>query len=141
MAEGIVKEGIKPGAVQAEQTLDPKHCNKLEGRMTDRDYVKVTEAADMPPGTMKAVEVGREQILLVNVNGSLYACDNMCPHAGGALSEGKLEDDEVRCRWHGSVFNVTSGQAVKPPAMENLRTFDVRVVGLNVLVKPTEDTL
>lgn len=44
----------------------------------------------------------------------------------------------VECRWYGSVFNVTSGQAVEPPAVENLRTFEVRVAGLNALVKPPE---
>jgi 3-phenylpropionate/trans-cinnamate dioxygenase ferredoxin subunit len=87
---------------------------------------------------MKAVEVNQEQVLLVNVDGKLFACDNLCPHAGGLLSEGELNGSEVECRRHGSVFNVTSGQAVKPPAIENLRTFDVRVEGLSVLVKPPD---
>jgi nitrite reductase/ring-hydroxylating ferredoxin subunit len=49
----------------------------MEGPMTDRDYVKVADSADMPPGTMKAVEVDKEQVLLVNVDGKLFACDNL----------------------------------------------------------------
>lgn len=108
--------------------------------MNIRDYVKVAEVTDLPPGTMKMVEVGEEQVLLANVDGHLHACDNVCPHAGGPLDEGELNDSEVECPWHGSVFNVTSGQVVGPPAEENLRTFDVRVEGLDVLVKVPENS-
>lgn len=85
------------------------------------------------------VEQGEDQILLVNVEGAIYACDNVCPHAGGSLAEGELSDGEVECPWHGSVFNVTSGQVIEPPAEENLRTFNVLIEGLDVLVMPPDE--
>ena len=85
------------------------------------------------------VEQGEDQILLVNVEGAIYACDNVCPHAGCSLAEGELSDGEVECPWHGSVFNVTSGQVIEPPAEENLRTFNVLIEGLDVLVMPPDE--
>lgn len=106
--------------------------------MSTRQHVKVAEASELPPGTMKVVEVGEDQVLLVNAEGEIYACDNVCTHAGGPLAEGELNDVEVECPWHGSVFNVTSGQVVEPPAQENLRTFDVCIEGLDILVHPPE---
>ena len=106
--------------------------------MSPREFVKVAEVSELPPGAMRMVEVDENQVLLANVDGNLYACDNVCPHSGGPLAEGELNEEEVECPWHGSVFNVTSGQVIEPPAEENLRMFDLRIEGMDVLVRPPE---
>lgn len=103
--------------------------------MSTGSFVKVADVSELPPGTMKMVEVGREQILLANVDGSIYACANVCTHAGGSLAEGELNGLEVECPRHRSVFNISSGEVVQPPANENLRTFDVRTEGLDIMVR------
>mgnify|MGYP000026396396 CR=1 FL=1 len=54
--------------------------------MAEGAFVKVTEVGDLPPGEMKMVEVGENQILLANVAGNIWACDNICTHAGAPLS-------------------------------------------------------
>ena len=56
--------------------------------MAEAAFVKVTEAGELPPGEMKVVEVGDNQILLANVAGNIWACDNIYVHAGAPLSEG-----------------------------------------------------
>ena len=55
------------------------------------DYVKVAEAGDIQPSTMKAVEVNGEKICLANIEGKYYAIGNVCTYLGGPLAEGKLE--------------------------------------------------
>ena len=53
---------------------------------------------------------------VVNIGGKIYAIGNTCTHLGGILAEGKLEGYEIQCPWHGSKFDVRTGQVTKPPA-------------------------
>ena len=75
--------------------------------------VKVTEISQIPPGTGKAVQAGAKLVAIFNVGGTFYAFDSLCTHRHGPLAEGALEGTIVTCPWHGSKFDVTSGQAVK----------------------------
>jgi 3-phenylpropionate/trans-cinnamate dioxygenase ferredoxin subunit len=100
------------------------------------EFVKVATVSDIPAGDMMSVRVGSEEILLVNVDGDLHACDDICTHAYANLSEGDLEENEVVCPLHGAVFDVASGKPVTPPATEALRKFAVRIEGDDVLVGP-----
>ena len=104
--------------------------------MAETAFVKVAEVGELPPGEMRMVEVGENQILLANVAGNIWACDNICTHAGAPLSEGELDEDRVECPLHGSVFNVTTGEVIDPPADESLRVFQVRIEGNDILVGP-----
>ncbi len=106
--------------------------------MADTDFVKVAEVSEIPPGDMKAVRVGNEEILVVNVDGSFHACDDVCTHSYASLSEGDLDGAEVQCPLHGATFNVTTGEVLTPPAAEALRRFEVRVEGSDVLIGPVK---
>ncbi len=107
--------------------------------MAEAAFVKVMEVEELPPGEMKMVEVGENQILLANVAGNIWACDNICTHAGAPLSEGELDEDQVECPLHGSVFNVVTGEVIGPPAAENLRLFQVTIEGPDILVGPLKE--
>ena len=104
--------------------------------MAEIAFVKVAEIGELAPGDMKMVEVGDDQILVANVEGTIYACDNVCTHAFAPLSEGDLEGGQVECSLHGSVFDVITGEAIGPPAGEALRVFQVRIDGQDILVGP-----
>ena len=106
--------------------------------MADTDVVKVAEVSEIPPGDMKAVRVGNEEILVVNVDGSFHACDDVCTHSYASLSEGDLDGAEVQCPLHGATFNVTTGEVLTPPAAEALRRFEVRIEGSDVLIGPVK---
>ena len=101
-----------------------------------QEFVKVAEVTELAPCEMKVVEWGEDQVLLVNLDGSIYACDNICTHAGAPLNEGSLEGALVEHPLHGSVFNVTNGEVVGPPAEDELRVFQVRVDEQDILVGP-----
>ena len=107
--------------------------------MAEAVFVKVAEVGELSPGEMKMVEVGENQILLANVAGNIWACDNVCTHAGAPLSEGELDEDQVECPLHGSVFNVVTGEVIGPPAAENLRLFQVTIEGPDILVGPPKE--
>ena len=76
------------------------------------DYITVASVSEIPPGTGRTVEVAGVWIAVFNLNGTFYAIDNTCPHAGGPLGEGKVCGNDVECPWHGWKFNIVSGERV-----------------------------
>jgi nitrite reductase/ring-hydroxylating ferredoxin subunit len=99
------------------------------------DFVKVAETKDIQPSTMKAVDLASERVCIVNVKGNYYAIGNVCTHVGGPLNEGTLEGYEVECPWHGSKFDVRTGEATKPPARQAVPKYEVKVEDNNILVR------
>jgi 3-phenylpropionate/trans-cinnamate dioxygenase ferredoxin subunit len=89
---------------------------------------------------MVSVKIGTDEVLLINLEGDLHACDDICTHAYANLSEGDLEDGEIVCPLHGAVFDVASGKPVTPPATEALRKFAIRVEGDDVMVGPVVES-
>jgi len=85
---------------------------------------------------MKCVRAGKVDVLLARKNHELFAIANTCSHMGGPLSEGELlEDCEVRCPWHGSVFSLKDGSVIDGPATEPQPEFDVRTRNGKIEVK------
>ncbi len=76
------------------------------------DFVKVCSTTDVQQGKMKVAQLGNEKVCLANVNGKYYAIGDVCTHVGGPLSEGSLTDHTVTCPWHGSQFDVRTGETL-----------------------------
>jgi nitrite reductase (NADH) small subunit/3-phenylpropionate/trans-cinnamate dioxygenase ferredoxin subunit len=99
------------------------------------EFVKVAKAGDVSPGKGIMVEVNGKKIALFNVEGSFHAIDDACTHRGGPLSQGFVEEKQVRCPWHGALFDVTNGEAVGPPAASGVTRYNVRVEGADIEVE------
>ena len=84
---------------------------------------------------MKQVEVGDENICVINVEGKYYAIGNVCMHQGGPLSDGMLEGYEVECPWHGAKFDIRTGGVTNPPAITPEPAYDVKVEDNNILIR------
>lgn len=97
-------------------------------------FVKVATLAELPPGTSRCVLVDGRPIALFNVEGEVYAIDDMCSHAEASLSEGEFSGDEVTCPRHGARFNVKTGAALSLPAWAPVETFPVKVEGGEIYV-------
>ena len=76
-------------------------------------YVKVALANELPAGDKLKVTVEGKTLLLTNVDGQYYAIDNRCPHMGGSLFDGQLENGQITCPRHKTVFDVKTGAVVK----------------------------
>jgi nitrite reductase/ring-hydroxylating ferredoxin subunit len=110
-------------------------CQNQVVFLLNKDFVKVADTKDIQPSQMKAVEVADENICIVNVNGNYYAIGNICTHEGGPLADGMLEGYEVECPWHGSKFDVRTGEVTNPPADMPEPSYEVNIDGNNILVK------
>jgi 3-phenylpropionate/trans-cinnamate dioxygenase ferredoxin subunit len=104
---------------------------KREGVMA---FVVAAKLDEVPPGRVKTVEIGDEDIALCNVQGEIYAIANVCTHDGGPLGEGYLLGDEIECPRHGARFNVRTGEVKVLPAIMPVPTFQVKVDGDTILV-------
>ena len=76
-------------------------------------WIEVGKTGELVKGAMKEVLIKEQEILLVRVGDNYYASDNRCPHMGGKLSRGRLDDTVVTCPRHGSQFDVTDGNVVQ----------------------------
>lgn len=74
------------------------------------ETVRIAALSDIPVGSSHEFTAGGRVIALYNVDGTLYALDGVCPHAGGPLGQGQLDGCVVTCPWHGWQFDVTNGQ-------------------------------
>ena len=95
-------------------------------------FVKVGKMQDVPPGSAKVYEVNGRAVAVCNVDGDLYAIDDVCTHDEGSLDQGELEGFEIECPRHGARFDVRSGEVVALPAVLPIDTFKVRVQGDDV---------
>ena len=100
--------------------------------MAQSGFTKVADVGELSPGDMKSVEVGNDQILLINHEGNIYACDDICSHAYASLSEGDLAGEEIECPLHGGRLDVRDGSAVALPIRRSAESFPVRLDGARV---------
>src|SRR5262245_44792038 len=107
-------------------------CRPRSSRRRDRvaveDFVRVAAVADVPPGKMLALRVEREDVVLYNVEGAIYASRDFCPHAGFQLSKSAFRGKYVRCSLHAWEFDVTNGEYTGNPRI-HMKCFPVKVVG------------
>jgi 3-phenylpropionate/trans-cinnamate dioxygenase ferredoxin component len=96
--------------------------------------VKVTQVSRVAAGTGAVVDAEGTAIAVFNIGGTFYAIANACTHVGGPLGKGQVEGTTVTCPWHGSQFNVTSGQVLRGPARRPVATYPVRVQGDDLFV-------
>ncbi len=100
------------------------------------NFIQVADIAEIPPGTAKIVTVQTVEVALFNLEGAIYALDNMCQHAGGPLGEGKIKDDIVICPWHGYRYHIKTGQYIKNPDM-SVACYPVKVENGKISVSVT----
>jgi nitrite reductase/ring-hydroxylating ferredoxin subunit len=92
-------------------------------------FVEVAKKSQIPENGVIGVEAEGKTLALVNLNGVIYALDDSCPHEAGPLSDGQIEGEELVCPWHASHFDVKTGRVTMDPAMEDVATYNVRLVG------------
>ena len=102
----------------------------VSGAGADPDpYVQVTTVDAVAPGTVVRAEVEGTALAVANVEGSICAVQDTCPHAGASLAKGALDGWTLECPLHGAAFDVRSGEVVSGPADEGLRCYPVRAGG------------
>jgi nitrite reductase/ring-hydroxylating ferredoxin subunit/uncharacterized membrane protein len=91
----------------------------LEPAETDED-------GSIPEGKPVKARLGINQLVLVHQGETILALHETCAHAGGPLSEGKLENGVIECPWHGSRYRMADGRVVRGPSAYDQPAYEVR---------------
>ena len=90
----------------------------------------VCATAELLPGEMQSVfdEVTGTPILVVNLDGDLYALEDRCSHEDFELSAGAYDpaSGRIECVLHGARFDVRDGRALCAPAYSPVPKFPVK---------------
>jgi 3-phenylpropionate/trans-cinnamate dioxygenase ferredoxin subunit len=92
---------------------------------------------ELAPGQRKLSFVDGRSIVLFNIDGTVLAIDNSCPHNGASLAGGQLEGCMLRCPAHGLRFDLRTGCMPGAGGL-SLTTFPVHAVDGKLLVSLDE---
>ena len=85
---------------------------------------KVLDTDELPEGRVKTVSCANAVLCLTHFKGEYAALENRCPHQGGPLGEGSIENGLLRCPWHGWDFDPLTGKA--PGFDDGVNSFPVQ---------------
>ncbi len=98
------------------------------------ELVKICDQRELPKsGEVKEFTAGGRVLCIANVDGVIRALDNECPHRGGPLAEGMIEDGKVVCPWHAWAFDPATGATSE--SHEKVAVYPVSVRGEEVFVE------
>ena len=100
--------------------------NRHSSLITKMPWTTLCDIGDLEDGKGKYVEIGGFQLAVFLSNGSVHVMDNTCPHAGGNLAGGFVEEGCAVCPWHYWMFKLEDGELRDVPGV-NVRTYRTRV--------------
>lgn len=96
--------------------------------------LKVSSLGELPPGTVKEVELDGENYAICNVDGTLHCLEGICPHAGGPLGQGTVRGNNLVCPLHEYEFDLRTGLNDMDEDLQ-VKTFPVQVQNGDVFVE------
>nr|AZI70971.1 naphthalene 1,2-dioxygenase ferredoxin component [Marinobacter maroccanus]AZI70992.1 dioxygenase ferredoxin component [Marinobacter maroccanus] len=101
--------------------------------MTEK-WIDAVALSEIPEGDVLEVIIEGKDLALYEVEGEIYATDNLCTHGAARLSDGFLEGREIECPLHQGRFDVCTGKALCAPLTEDVKTYPVKIEGQRVMV-------
>ena len=111
--------------------------------MAEYDLMNESEIAE---GSSRLVTLNAREIGIFKAKGKIYAYRNVCPHDGGPVCTGTItgslaqgpqtgwklkwdrEGEILYCPWHGSDFDICTGEALSRKPLR-LESFPVKMEG------------
>ncbi|MGY2065646.1 Rieske 2Fe-2S domain-containing protein [Blastococcus sp. SYSU DS0619] len=128
----VVAGGYLGGVLSYRHRLGVDHS--AAGR-SPRTFTEVARLADLPDGEPVGVDIDGVPVALIRTGGAVRAVGGRCPHLGGPLAEGWLHRDELVCPWHGSRFDLDTGEPAQGPSTAPLPCYDTRITDGAVAVR------
>ena len=88
--------------------------------------IEVAEITELKTDQMKLLHLKDKRIVLARTEQAFVAFDDHCSHRGGSLAGGAMICGTVQCPWHGSQFDVNTGEVKAGPAKEKIKTYVVK---------------
>ena len=108
--------------------------------MSEIEFHSVAKTDDLDDGEAMQVIIGRKEIAIYNLDGKFYATDDICTHAYASLADGYVEGELIECPLHGGCFDIKTGKAMTPPVSEDLKTYELKIDGEQILIGVPTDS-
>ncbi len=103
-------------------------------------WIEICATEDVPRLEGRRVVVRDYHIGIFNTDEGFYAISDVCPHMGGPLHDGMVENCVVACPLHASMIDLRTGEATNGD-LSRVLTFPIKVedgtVYLDASVLPT----
>lgn len=110
--------------------VDHRYASAGKGQEESREdagsLALASAAAPLGVNQMKLVHAGKERIVVARSETGYAAFQDRCTHRGGPLSDGALICGTVQCPWHGSQFDIHTGEVKCGPAEEKIATYAMK---------------
>ena len=93
------------------------------------EFVEIAPAAELPEGQRLFIEAAGRSIVIFNLAGKFFAIGDVCSHDNGPVGDGDIEETEIICPRHGARFDIRTGKATSLPAVVDIPSYPVRVIG------------
>ena len=93
------------------------------------NWVTVGRADYLEPGELMYVEVEDEPVCLINLEGEIFALNDICTHEEASLADGTIIGDEIECPLHGGAFFIRTGEPAAMPVVVATEKYKVRIEG------------
>ena len=92
------------------------------------NWVRVCSESELLPGESKVAWDGETPILVINLDGELFALEDRCSHEDYELSAGMIDaaEETIECTLHSARFDIRSGRALCAPAYAPVPRFPVK---------------
>jgi nitrite reductase/ring-hydroxylating ferredoxin subunit/uncharacterized membrane protein len=111
--------------------------NRTAFESPSHEWKGVLDETELAGDRMVRVDVDGEPVLLTRAtDGRICAIASRCTHLGGPLERGEREGDVVVCPWHGSEFDVCTGDVIAGPAVFPQPSYESRVESGRIELRP-----
>lgn len=93
----------------------------------NNNWIEALALTAVPEGDVTAIKINGREIAFYEVEGEIFATDNICTHGHARLSDGFLEGKEIECPLHQGRFDVCTGKALCAPLNEDLKTYPIKI--------------
>lgn len=95
--------------------------------------ISAAKISEIPNFGKKVISVAGQDILFINIKGSIFAVENECPHQGSPLTAAVVKDGYIACPRHGYRFTLADGRCNDHPEFV-LKTYPVTLSGDDILI-------
>lgn len=92
-----------------------------------KEFTAVLPAADLAEATPTQATLGTTALVVVRRGDVVFALKDTCSHAGGPLSQGRLEGDTIVCPWHASAYRLSDGAVRHGPSSTRQLAYRARI--------------
>jgi naphthalene 1,2-dioxygenase system ferredoxin subunit len=98
-------------------------------------WIDIASKDDVPEDDVMGIDINTKSIALYQVDGEIFATDNICTHGNARLCDGFLEGHEIECPLHQGKFDIRNGKAMCAPLTEDIQIYPVKIEGGRVFVE------